>query len=115
MKVCYRKSDGVYCDNEQSWVKYPGDEAFIKAHNVMGRFKGKVTDYIVIETDKPSPWLKRYVNGKLIDDKEKLKALEAQKRAEEDERLKRERLTKKIKDKTATHEELLEYLALRQE
>jgi hypothetical protein len=112
MRVCFRKSDGSYCDNGGSHVKYPGDEEFVEGGNVMGRFGGTPDDYIVVDTDEPRPWLKRYVNGKLVDDEEKLAATARQEevQAEVSERLKS--LRRKVKDRTATLDDALSLLEM---
>ena len=83
MKVCYRKSDGVYCDSADSYVKYPGDIEFIKGINVMGRFGGSVEDYAVIETNEKQPYLKRYISSELVDDTEKIEQIANYKSPEE--------------------------------
>ena len=72
MKVCYRKSDGLYCDTEGPWpFRYPGDEEFVKGPNVIERFGGEPEDYVVVDVDPeevPELWLKRWQDGNLVDD-----------------------------------------------
>ena len=113
MKVCYRKSDGLYCDSSASYLggSYPGDEAMVHGPNVIGRFGGKSEDYVVISTRERGPWLKRYVGAQLVDDEEKLAAIAARQREEQVAAEGMEALRNKIRDKTATPDDVLEYLA----
>jgi len=75
MKAVYRKSDGAYVDNEQSWVKVPGDLAAAVAEKHGGSAKG----YVVFETERP--YLKKVVGGKLVDDAGKVAQVEADRQA----------------------------------
>jgi hypothetical protein len=117
MKVCYRKSDGLYCDNEGSWpLGYPGDEEFVKGPNVIERFGGEVEDYVVVDVDPevvPQPWFKMWQDGSLVDDEEKLAAI-AQRESEENAAKEiEESVRQKIKDGTATLQDVLEYLKVK--
>ena len=117
MKACYRKSDGLYCDNEGSWqLGCPGDEEFVKGPNVLERFGGEVEDYVVVDVDPeavPQPWLKRWQEGELVDDEEKLAAI-AQRDAEEDAaKAMEESVRQKIRDGTATLQDVLAYLKVK--
>jgi hypothetical protein len=111
VKVCYRRSDGLYCDSERSWpARYPGDGEFVRGPNVMGRFGGAPDDYAVVDADAPEPWLRRWVDGRLVDDTEKLDAI-ASARAQQAERHRRvTELSSMIRDGSATVAELQEFM-----
>ena len=110
MKVCYRRKDGKYCDSADSWVKYPGDENFVKGPNVIGRLGGKVGDYVVVETDAPRPHMKRYDGGKLVDDEQKLAAKAQEQERNRETMARAEGLKEKIQNNLATHEDVVEFL-----
>lgn len=117
MRVCYRRSDGLYCDNEGSWpLGCPGDEEFVNGPNVIGRFGGEPEDYVVVDVDPddvPRPWLKRWQDGQLVDDQEKVAAI-AQRESEENAANEMaESVRRKIKDGTATLQDVLEYLKVK--
>lgn len=59
MRAVYRKSDGSYVDNEQSWAIRPPNlaEAVARKHG------GTLVDYVVFETTEPS--LKQVKAGSL--------------------------------------------------
>lgn len=109
MRAVYKKSDGTYCDSEQSYVKPPDDKGIIDGPNVIGRFGGKVSDYIVIECPD-RPWLKKYLGGKLVDDTEKIAAMETARAEAETQRQTIEALRDKIKAGSATLKEVQEFL-----
>lgn len=114
MKVCYRESDGAYCDSADSHAKYPGDEAFILGTNVIGRFGGKPEDYVIIEVDldeTPQPCLKKLQAGVLVDDDVKIAANLAAEDEAAQEVQDRTDLVAKFKDKTATQDDICEFLS----
>jgi hypothetical protein len=117
MRVCYRKSDGIYCDNEGSWpLGCPGDEEFVRGPNVIERFGGEVEDYVVADVDPeqvPQPWLKRWQDGDLVDDEDKLAAIAQQESEENAAKAMEESVKQKIKDGTATLRDVLEYLKVK--
>jgi hypothetical protein len=89
MKGLYRKSDGSYVDNEQSWAVVPLDLAAAAA----AKHGGKAADYVVKEAAKP--WLKRVAGGKLADDKDKLAALKERDKSEKKAREAQKRIEKR--------------------
>jgi hypothetical protein len=117
MRVCYRKSDGIYCDNEGSWpLGCPGDEEFVRGPNVIERFGGEVEDYVVADVDPeqvPQPWLKRWQDGDLVDDEDKLAAIAQQESEENAAQAMEESVKQTIKDGTATLRDVLEYLKVK--
>ena len=117
MKVCYRKSDGLYCDTEGSWpFRYPGDEEFISGPNVIERFGGEVEDYVIVDVDPeevPEPWLKRWQDGALVDDEDRLAAIAQQESEENAAKEMAESVKQKITDGTATLQDVLEYLKVK--
>ena len=117
MKVCYRKSDGQYCDTEGSWpFRYPGDEEFVKGPNVIERFGGEVEDYVVVDVDPeqvPQPWSKRWQDGNLVDDEDKLAAIAQQESEGNAAKAMEESVRQKIKDGTATLQDVLDYLKVK--
>ncbi len=117
MKVCYRKSDGIYCDSEGSWpLAFPGDEELVKGPNVVERFGGEVEDYVVVDVDPeevPRPWLKRWRDGSLVDDEEKIVAIAQQETEENAAKELEQSVRQKIKDGTATLQDVLEYLKVK--
>ena len=109
MKVCYRKSDGMYCDSQQSWpAGYPGDEEFVRGPNVMGRFGGSPEDYVIIETDEPEPWFKRLAGGDLVDDAGKRESFLEERRQRAALRRRIAELEEKVRADAASFEELRE-------
>ena len=76
MKGIFRKSDGSYVDNEQSWAVVPGDLAAAAA----SKHGGNALAYVVKET--PKPWLRKLSGSKLVDDQEKLSALKERAKSE---------------------------------
>ncbi len=117
MKVCFSKSDGQYCDTEGSWpAGYPGDEEFLKGPNVIERFGGEVEDYVVVDVDPdevPEPWLKRWQDGVIVDDEEKLAAIAQRESEENAAKETEETVRQKIKDGTATLQDVLDYLKVK--
>ena len=114
MKVCYRTSDGVFCDSAESFAVYPGDAAFIAGPNVLGRFGGNPEDYVVKEVDLgvvPQPHLKKLESDVLVDDTDKIAAKETAVADAQQVTDRRAALVTKFKDKTATHDEFCEFLA----
>jgi hypothetical protein len=96
MKAVYRKSDGAYVDNEQSWVKAPADlvAAVAKKHG------GAAKDYAAFETERP--YLKKLVSGKLVADGGKVAQVDAERKArlaaqETGKRIERRRLEADLK------------------
>ena len=75
MKAVYRKSDGAYVDNEQSWANVPVDLAAAVAE----KHGGSAKDYAVQEADKPH--LKKLAGGQLVEDAEKVARSDAQREA----------------------------------
>jgi hypothetical protein len=75
MKAVYRKSDGAYVDNAQSWVKVPADLAAAVAE----KHGGVAKDYVVFETERP--YLKKLLRGKLVEDAAKVAQMAAEKQA----------------------------------
>lgn len=113
MKVCYRLSDGIYCDNERSYYPNPpSDEEMIASANVIARFGGVHSDYTVIQTSERTPWLKKLVDGQLLDDQDKLDSI-ATIQAERNERVQRlAELRQKLVAHTASQLEMGEYILL---
>lgn len=113
MRVCYRLSNGIYCDNEQSYFPNPpSNEEMIASNNVIGRYGGVPADYTVIETSEVNPWLKKLIGGQLIDDQDKLDAIAAE-QAERNQLTQRlTGLRQKLVDHTASQLEMGEYILL---
>ncbi len=78
MKCAFRKKTGAYIDNEQSCG---GGAGFLPAN--LERFSLTADDVVVIDVPREDhPWDKKFVNGKIVPDTEKLNA-KAQKEAAE--------------------------------
>jgi hypothetical protein len=89
MQGIYRKSDGAYVDNEQSWVVLPDDLAAAAA----AKHGGGASDYVVKDTLKP--WMRKLSGSKLVDDKAKLSALKERDAAEQKVSAARKRIEKR--------------------
>ena len=60
---------GAYCDRADSFTEGPpSDVEWIKGGNVMGRFGGVESDYVIVETSDPMPQLCKLVDGKVVRD-----------------------------------------------
>lgn len=113
MKVCYRLSDGIYCDNEKSYFPNPpSDEVMINSGNVIGRHGGVFADYTCVETAVGSPWLKKLIGGQLVDDQDKLDAIAAEQAANDLLVARLAELRQKLVDHTASQLEMSEYILL---
>ena len=114
MRVAFRKSDGMYCDSADSFAVYPGDDPFIRSNNVMGRLGGKPEDYVILDADPkdvPQPELRKLLDGKLVEDTDKIAAIHASKDEEAQDILRRDGLVAKFRDRTATLGEVCEFLS----
>lgn len=113
MKVCYRLSDGIYCDNERSYFPNPpSDEVMINSGNVVGRYGGVPVDYACVETSEVSPWLKKLVGGVLVPDQDKLDAIAAEQAAKDLLVARLVELRAKLVAHTASQLDMGEYILL---
>ena len=79
-------------------------------------FSGEVEDYVVVDVDPevvPRPWLKTWQDGQLVDDEEKLAAIAQQESEQNAAKEMEESVRQKIKDGTATLQDVLEYLKVK--
>lgn len=113
MKVCYRLSDGIYCDNERSYFPNPpSDEVMINSGNVIGRHGGVFADYTCIETTADNPWLKKLIGGVLVPDQDKLDAIAIEEAAKSQLVNRLAELRQKLVGHTASQLEMGEYILL---
>ena len=97
MKAAFRKDNGEYVDNEESAQRLG------LGYNPANLERYGLTEdgIVVVEKAGKKPWLKKFVGGKLVDDKEKIKAIKDREKAEKDKVKKREKVKKSALKKLA--------------
>ena len=113
MYGCFNRKTGEFVDQQDSLVNYGPDK--LKDH-VFSSYRISSDDLVVVEAGD-QPWMKKLVDGKAVDDLEKIAAFQAEHQAEQDladaNQARLGVLIPLIKARTATPEETQEYVALR--
>jgi len=103
MLAAFRKDDGGYVDNAES---HP--QGFNPA-NIERR--GLTADDVVVVEAGDEPWVKRLADGEVVDDTEKIAALQAEadtrRDAAEEKAARREAAVRKLTDLGLTEEEVV--------
>lgn len=111
MRCVFRKSDGIYCDSEESHPPGVSDSTLVAGPNVLVRFGGVASDYTIVETDDSAPCLCRLVDGHPKRDAAKEAALAVEVQAEQAQIDRFVAIKAKAAEGTATHAELCELVA----